>query len=119
MTLDEAKTAAAGELREDDCRNLGDFAAALEARGRLCHTLGEALRPDPPMEVVAEALAMAEGYRRTIASLARRSAISVPPPAAPSGDYVTEQPPEGTMDLLWDLGYAAGSFVRRLFGGSG
>jgi len=166
MTIDEVKDLAACELRETDFRSQGDFAAAFEARAVLCHALGEALAPDPPMQIVLEALQRANEYRKTISSLATRSEDlspreaareaspspadtarqsepvlmtpaeatamlswqrpdllspprPTPPPAAPLKDPVAEDPPEGVMDLLWDLGYDAGAFVRRLFGGGG
>lgn len=134
LTLDEARQLALADVL---CRAFATetaYAQATQAREQLAHALGEACRPDPPMRIVAEALRRAEEYRALLDALSRvpsepvemtaaeamamlswsRPAPPRPVPPDPSEEFVSEEPPEGTADLLWDLGYAIGCLVGRL-----
>lgn len=144
MTLDEARALAGGDLRRADFAAEAAYAQATGARERLLQALGEAVQPDPPMRIVAEALRLAEAYRGLIAARRREpvemtpdeatemlswcrpvrssavpQAAIAPQAAAAPEDLVQEDPLVATMDLLWELGYAMALLVRRIARGLG
>lgn len=142
MTLDEARSLAFAELQRAYFPTPAAYAQATEAREQLVHALGEACLPDPPMRIVQEALRSAEEYHALLDARSRAPSEPIemtaaeamamlswtrpdppwPVPPDPAEEFVSEEPPEGTADLLWDLGYAIGCVVGRIaraIGGGG
>ncbi|GEM_PF-6038536 len=93
MTLDEARGLAYADPRREHFPTQAAYAQVTEARERLVHALGAALRPDPPMRVVAEALRRAEEYRELITTLVERPREPVELSAAEAAAWLERERP--------------------------